>query len=201
MSGRRPRLRKPNVHERARPFNRRLHARADTDVARPGLAAALLVITGGATFIAEVAWTRVFALLVGPSTYAFASTVAAFISGLAVGATLGTLISARVRRPGAAIGVLLGLATIAAAWAGDAAGTSLPHRVVADFASSPDISIVSHAMTLALTILPMAIAIGAAFPLSLQLAGGDEDSRRSSGPCTRSTPSRQSPARCSRVSS
>jgi spermidine synthase len=148
--------------------------REQAEVARPGLAAALLVITGGATFVAEVAWTRVFALLVGPSTYAFASTVASFISGLALGATLGTVIGARTRRPDAAIGVLLGLATIAAAWAADAAGTSLPHRVVADFARSADISIVSHAMTLALTILPMAIAIGAAFPLSLQLAGGAE---------------------------
>ena len=139
-----------------------------------------LAITGAATFIAEVAWTRVFALLVGPSTYAFAATVAAFIGGLALGATAGTGIG-RTRRPALAIGLLLGAATIGSAWASTAAGTSLPHRVVADFASSPDISIVSHAITLSLIVLPMAFAIGAAFPLSLQLAGGTDAPPRTIG--------------------
>ena len=76
-----------------------------------------------------------------------------------------------------AIGLLLGAATIGSAWASTAAGTSLPHRVVADFASSPDISIVGHAITLSLIVLPMAFAIGAAFPLSLQLAGADAPPR------------------------
>ena len=135
------------------------------------LAASLLAITGAATFVAEVAWTRVFALLVGPSTYAFAATVAAFIGGLAIGATIGAGVGARTRRAAPAIGVLLGLATVASAWAATAAGTSLPHRVVAEFASAPDISIVGHAILLSLVVVPMAMAIGAAFPLSLQISG------------------------------
>ncbi|HUR33426.1 MAG TPA: fused MFS/spermidine synthase [Vicinamibacterales bacterium] len=164
-----PAARSPRLRKGRQP----VLARADVEEsARPLLAGALLAITGFATFVAEVVWTRVFSLLVGPSTYAFASTVAAFIGGLAVGATIGTAIGSRSRRPALAIGVLLGAATIGSAWAANAAGTTLPHQVVADFARSPDISIVSHAISLALTVLPMAIAIGAAFPLGLQLAGG-----------------------------
>ena len=150
----------------------KVQQRSETDVAQPVLAAALLAVTGAATFIAEVAWTRVFAMLVGPSTYAFAATVTAFISGLAVGATVGTALGARTRRPALAIALLLGAAMIASAWASTAAGTSLPHQVATDFASSPAISIVGHAITVSLVILPLALAIGATFPLSLQLAGG-----------------------------
>jgi len=50
--------------------------------------------------------------------------------------------------------------------------------VMFDFAASPDAPIVSHVFTLATAVLPMAVAIGAAFPLSLQLAGGAEVSPR-----------------------
>ena len=174
-----PRPRKPS--QKGRPASEKVRLRDEVEVARPVLAAALLAITGAATLVAEVAWTRVFALLVGPSTYAFAATVAAFIGGLALGATTGTAIGARTRRPALAIGLLLGAATIGSAWASTAAGTSLPHRVVADFASSPDISIVGHAITLSLIVLPMAFAIGAAFPLSLQLAGGADAPPRTIG--------------------
>ena len=174
-----PRSRKSS--QKGRPASARVPVRNEMDVVRPALAAVLLAITGAATFVAEVAWTRVFALLVGPSTYAFAATVAAFISGLALGAVAGTAIGARTRRPSLAIGLLLGAATIGSAWASTAAGTSLPHRVAADFASSPDISIVGHAITMSLIVLPMALAIGAAFPLALQLAGGSDAPPRTIG--------------------
>jgi spermidine synthase len=167
-SGRRP----ARSLERGKAAKIASRAREDAHVPQPSLAAVLLAVTGAATFIAEVAWTRVFSLLVGPSTYAFASTVASFIAGLALGATLGAALGSRTRQPAVAIAALLGLASIASAWASNAAGTSLPHQVVADFARSPETSIVSHAIALSLTILPLAVAIGAAFPLSLQLAGG-----------------------------
>lgn len=135
------------------------------------LASVLLAITGGATFIAEVGWTRVFAMLVGPSTYAFAATVAAFITGLALGAALGAVIGGRVR-PVTAAAVLLGLAALAAAWSGAAAGGSLPRGVAANFARAANLSIVAPAVGVALVVMPLAVCIGAVFPLALQIAGG-----------------------------
>ena len=135
------------------------------------LAVLLLAATGAATFIAEVGWTRVFAMLVGPSTYAFAATVAAFISGLALGAALGAFIGGRVR-PVTAAAVLLGLAALAAAWSGAAAGGALPRGVAADFARAANLSIVAHAVSVASVVIPLAVCIGAVFPLALQIAGG-----------------------------
>ncbi len=148
---------------------------------RPGLAAALLAITGAATFSAEVAWTRVFSLLVGPSTYAFAATVATFVAGLAIGATMASLVSARTRRPAAVAALCFALASAASVWATNAAGTSLPRQVALEFVTSPDVSIVARALRLALVILPMAIAIGAAFPTALQLASDAQASPRTLG--------------------
>ncbi|MEQ1907241.1 MAG: fused MFS/spermidine synthase [Vicinamibacterales bacterium] len=137
---------------------------------RPSLAAALLAITGAATFSAEVAWTRVFSLLIGPSTYAFAATVATFVAGLAIGATIASLVSARTRHPAAVAALCFALASVASVWATNAAGTSLPREVALEFVTSPDVSIVARGLRLAVVILPMAIAIGAAFPIALQLA-------------------------------
>ena len=176
-----PRSTPRKASQKARSAPVKVRPGGDAESARPFLAAALLAITGASTFIAEVAWTRVFAMLVGPSTYAFAATVAAFISGLAIGATAGTAIGTRTRRPALAIAVLLGAATVASAWASTAAGTSLPQQVAADFASSAEISIVGHAITVSFTILPLALAIGAVFPLGLQLAAGADAPPRAIG--------------------
>jgi spermidine synthase len=141
--------------------------------ARPVVAAALLAITGAATFMAEVAWTRVFGLIVGPSTYGFAATVAAFVTGLAIGSTSGAVVLRATRRIELGVGLALALAATASALACAAAGTSLPERVAIDFTTAPPGSLLAvHVLLVAATVLPVAIAIGAAYPLSLELAGG-----------------------------
>ncbi len=147
------------------------------------LSAFVLTLTGVVTFTTEIAWTRVFALVIGPSTYAFAATVAVFIGGLAVGATAGSMLAARTRQRAMALGVVLGLAAIAIAAATTAAGTWLPRRVMADFAAAHGGSLLfTHAALAALLIAPAAIGIGAAFPIALELAGGGEaPSRRIGG--------------------
>src|SRR3989449_5611921 len=45
--------------------------------------------SGFTALVYEVAWTRLLALVIGPTTYAFATMAAAFISGLAIGSALG----------------------------------------------------------------------------------------------------------------
>ena len=148
---------------------------------QPVLAATLLAITGLATFSTEVAWTRVYALLIGPSTYAFAATVATFVSGLAIGAMLASLVVARTARPAAISALCFALAATASVWATGAAGTSLPHTVALEFAASPGPSILTRALWLSLVVLPMAMAIGAVFPLALQLASDVQVSPRTLG--------------------
>ena len=65
----------------------------------PGLACAAAAISGFAALIYEVAWTRLLALVIGPTTYAFATMAAAFIGGLAIGSALGTRLARRTERP------------------------------------------------------------------------------------------------------
>ena len=57
------------------------------------LAAGVLALTGFATLTYEIAWTRVFALTAGPSTYAFAATLATVIAGIAIGSVIGVLVA------------------------------------------------------------------------------------------------------------
>jgi spermidine synthase len=61
-----------------------------THAARPGLAAAALGVSGFASLVLQVVWTRLLALILGPTTYAFSTMVAVFIAGLAIGAAIGS---------------------------------------------------------------------------------------------------------------
>src|SRR6202035_4922497 len=65
----------------------------------PVLACSAAAISGFAALVYEVAWTRLLALVIGPTTYAFATMAAAFISGLTVGSALGCSLARRVERP------------------------------------------------------------------------------------------------------
>jgi spermidine synthase len=145
----------------------------DTDSRRYQLAAIVLALTGFATFVYEVVWTRVLAMVVGPSIYAFAATLTSFITSLAFGSFVGAWLAERSHRPAIALAFTL-IATAAAACVSVAlvgnplleigpaaaqrtaglAGVALPHLAVA----------------FCLT-LPIALGLGIAFPLSLELAG------------------------------
>jgi spermidine synthase len=59
------------------------------------LPSAILGVSGFAALIHEIAWTRILSLVLGPTIYAFAATVAAVIAGVAIGSAIGTWISAR----------------------------------------------------------------------------------------------------------
>src|SRR5262249_5682779 len=68
-------------------------------VPRPKSAAALLAISGCVALIYEVTWTRLLALTIGPTTYAFSAMLMAFILGLAAGAAIASRLLAYIRRP------------------------------------------------------------------------------------------------------
>ena len=67
--------------------------------AAPWLAAGVLGLTGFASLMHEIVWTRILALVLGPTIYAFAATVAVVIGGVALGSALGAWLLGRVRRP------------------------------------------------------------------------------------------------------
>ncbi len=141
------------------------------------LAAAVLGVSGFAALTHEIAWTRVLALLLGPTTYAFAATVAAVVAGVAIGSGIGSWLVGRVRRPAAWLAFALAAAAVSVSWTSTIAGTSVPVLVARQMASvgtggGAFEAMLRQGMLLTATlILPTSICFGAAFPLALSLVG------------------------------
>jgi spermidine synthase len=141
----------------------------------PALACAAAGLSGFAALVYEVAWTRLLALVIGPTTYAFATMAAAFISGLAIGSALGTRVARRATRPAVWLAAMLVTSAIAATAAAYVAATRMP-LVVAAQVADPHVAftriVVTQAIGTALLLLPMTLALGATFPLALAVAAG-----------------------------
>ena len=131
----------------------------------------IAAVTGLAGFVLEIAWTRVFALVAGPSAYAFAATLTCFITGLALGALTGQWMAARSSRMETALAVTLCGAGLASAIATRLAGSWLPARIVSDLAASRDpylTLLTRHALWTGALVVPAVALLGAAFPLMLR---------------------------------
>ncbi len=158
---------------------RALRATAEPDTpsrAQPGLAIAVLGMSGFAALVHEIAWTRILALVLGPTTYAFAATLAAVVAGVAIGSALATWAIGRTTRwsPAGALAIVLGLGAITIVATSALAGGFVPRTVAHAVAQAPDSfnALLREGMLLtSLLILPTAICMGAAFPLALSLAG------------------------------
>jgi spermidine synthase len=141
----------------------------------PTLACTAVGISGFAALVYEVAWTRLLALVVGPTTYAFATMAAAFISGLALGSAVGTRIVRRTARPAVWMAAMLVTSAVAAGAASWFAATHLPLIVAAQVAD-PAVAftgvVAAQAVAIAILLLPMTMALGALFPLALAVEAG-----------------------------
>ena len=133
----------------------------------------VLGTSGFAALVHEIAWTRILSLVLGPTTYAFAATLAAVIAGVAIGSGIGAwLISKRVANAAGMLAFALSLAAVTASWTYAAAGSRIPMmvaRYVADFADFDRLLFGGVLLTMAL-ILPTSACLGAAFPFALALA-------------------------------
>ena len=108
------------------------------------VAAVVLGISGFASLVHEIAWTRILALVLGPTTYAFAAALAAVIAGVAIGSAAGSWMVGRTRQAGSVAGrdagprrrhdelhLLAGRPAIPAARRGADGGQRRPLRAVA----------------------------------------------------------------------
>ncbi len=152
-------------HKRAAAHNE-LHR-----VTSPAIAAAALGATGFASLALQVVWTRVLALVLGPTTYAFSTMVAVFIAGLAIGAALASRLVTRLRNPVAGLAMCLALAVGFGALS--AASVDRGLLAIAAVVARPDVTfaeVLSRQAILAIALLaPMTIAFGAAFPFAVAI--------------------------------
>jgi spermidine synthase len=138
------------------------------------LAPAVLALSGFATLMYEVVWTRTAALLTGPTTFAFAATLAAVIGGLALGSFVSVRPGRSTQRPDLWLITALLAGALATGVTGQLAGGSVP-RFIADRLARTDGTygelLVPHLILMVLLVLPTAIPLGAIFPLTIELTG------------------------------
>jgi spermidine synthase len=149
--------------------------------ASPWLVILILGASGFAALVHEIAWTRILSLILGPTTYAFAATLAAVIAGVAIGSGIGAwLVSTRPAKAAGMLALTLSLAAVTASWTYAAAGARIPLMVARHVADATDFDALlwrGVLLTMVL-ILPTSACLGAAFPLALALS----DDRKHSAP-------------------
>lgn len=130
----------------------------------------LLVLTGAAGLIYQVAWVRLLGLALGVTVYAVSTVLAAYMGGLAIGSIVGGRLADRLRAPLRAYGLVeigVGLTALATPFAFRALqevyrGLAL----VADPAQAPLLAgVVRTVLAFALLLIPTAL-MGATLPLA-----------------------------------
>ena len=155
------------------------HAPAPKHVARstehPAPVLLAIALSGFIGLASEVAWTRVLAMVVGPTTYAFSGMLVTFIVGIAIGSTIGASLAKRLRTD-ASLRVSLAVTFLVAA-AGAALAVAVAGRgplLVGRWVARPDASfgwiVAAELGVAAALLLPITLALGAAFPLALAAA-------------------------------
>ena len=138
------------------------------------LSATVLGLSGFASLAHEIAWTRILALVLGPTTYAFAAALTAVITGVALGSAAGSWLVGRTRQPAAWLGSMLALGAVTVSYTYSLAGQRFPRLVAEQMAGADDPFGQLLRQGLLLTaglIVPTAACLGAAFPLALALDG------------------------------
>jgi len=158
---------------------------ADAPAAPPPVPGAGLVyltigISGATALAAEVVWTRVLSLLLGATTYTFSLILAAFLVGIGVGSSAGSMIARSTANARAALGWCQALLVAGIAWAAYALTQMLPYWPVNPaLAATPRFQFEIDLMRCLWVVLPAALLWGASFPLALAgIGSGERDGGR-----------------------
>lgn len=134
----------------------------------------LIGISGIVSFAYEVLWVRLLEHVLGGSVYAFATMLASFLVGIALGSALASRFAMSRRRAAQGFSVVqlfTALLSVAAFIAID----ELPDLVFSLQSSGVERNL-AHAMISMLILLPATICIGATFPFAVRvLAAGERD--------------------------
>ena len=126
----------------------------------------LIALSGVASFSYEVLWTRLLGHVLGGSVYAFATMLASFLTGIALGSAVAARLASSVERAARGFAVAqLGVAALSlAAFAAIDTMPSLARSIGAGGSGS----LAANASIAALVLLPGALCIGATFPFAVR---------------------------------
>ncbi|HXP62157.1 MAG TPA: fused MFS/spermidine synthase [Dongiaceae bacterium] len=130
-----------------------------------------VALSGFCALSAEVVWTRLLSLMLGPTVYAFCIILAVFLVGLGAGSGAGAWLARRTANARAALGACQLLLAVAIGWAALMLGCSLPFWPInpslsRNLAFNFQLDLVRCAWVL----LPATCLWGASFPLALAAA-------------------------------
>ena len=116
-------------------------------------------LSGVSALGAEVVWTRLLSLLLGPTVYSFSIILACFLMGLGIGSGIGAFVARRVSRPRVALGWCQLMLTAAIAFAAYLLNEFFPQQLST---APPDLAaqFESDATRSLLTILPATVSLG-----------------------------------------
>lgn len=127
-----------------------------------------LLLSGLCALAAEVVWTRVLSLLPGATVYTFALILAVFLTGLALGSSVGAFLARHSGSPRRLLALTQALQLAALAWATHAIHRHLPWLAVDPAVlESAGAHFASDLLRCSVAILPAALLWGASFPLAL----------------------------------
>ena len=138
---------------------------------RAGWILPLILASGFVSFTYEIVWVRLLGHVVGGSVHAFATMLASFLAGIALGSAAASALATTARRATAGFAIAqLGIAALslgAFAFANQIPGVSA--RLIANGIDR------SWADTIVcmLTLFPAALCIGASFPFAVRILAGD----------------------------
>ena len=166
-----------------------LGAAAPVGLARPRpLAGAMLVyaaiaLSGLTALGAEVVWTRLLSLLLGPTVYTFSIILAVFLLGLWGGSSAGSSLARRLERPRLALASCQLLLAGTLAWTAYTMAHSLPYWPVDPWLSlDPWFNFELDLVRAMWAIFPATLLWGASFPLALaSVVAPGEDPARAAG--------------------
>lgn len=143
----------------------------DASVAPPphdARAVHLVIALSGLTALgAEVVWTRVLSLDLGPTVYTFSIILAVILVGLGVGSSAGSAVGRRVARPRIAVGVCQMFLAATIAWAASPLASSVGWFAEQSPSSSPWPGFARDVARCLWVVFPSTVLWGASFPLAL----------------------------------
>jgi spermidine synthase len=125
-------------------------------------------ISGLCALGAEVVWTRLLSLMLGPTVYTFSIILGVFLTGLGLGSAGGSYLARRVKDPRIWFGAAQLLIALTVAWAAYQVADKLPYWPGNLYrAVTPWVGFENDIWRCTVGILPAAILWGASFPLAL----------------------------------
>jgi len=145
-----------------------------------GMVCFTIALSGLCALGAEVVWTRLLSLMLGPTVYTFSIILAVFLSGLGIGSGIGAFLAKSSLHPERVLGACQLLLSAAIAWTAFLVTKSLPYWPInPSLSRSPWFNFQLDAVRCAWAVLPAACLWGASFPLALAAAArGCDDSAR-----------------------